>query len=55
MHKIVMLTPIFFHATNMEFILEMYGQDYYPEQYLTELEDTLVRQSQLFFGLPVDK
>ncbi|MBN2064308.1 MAG: CerR family C-terminal domain-containing protein [Sedimentisphaerales bacterium] len=55
MHKIVMLTPIFFHATNMEFILDMYGQKFYSEQYLTELEDTLVRQSQLLFGLPMDK
>ncbi len=54
MHIIVMITPIFFHASNMEFILEMYGQKYYSEEYLSELEDTLVRQSQLFFGLPTN-
>jgi len=53
LHALVMGTPVYFHADYMEVILEILGGEgcYYPE-YLQDMEDIIVRQTLLYFGLP---
>lgn len=55
MHALLVSTPLYFHADYMEAILMTLGETRYPEAYLHKLEDTIVRQTQLYFGLPDDR
>lgn len=55
LHSLVMGTPIYFHADYMEAIIEEIGIECYSQEYLQELEDVIVRQTQLYFGLPDDR
>jgi AcrR family transcriptional regulator len=49
---LIMNTPIFFHADNMGFILDSLQEKRYSADYLQNLEDLIVRQTQLLLGLP---
>jgi AcrR family transcriptional regulator len=49
---LIMNTPIFFHADNMGFILDSLHEKRYSADYLQNLEDLIVRQTQLLLGLP---
>ncbi|WP_168442053.1 TetR/AcrR family transcriptional regulator [Pontiella desulfatans] len=51
---ITMKMPIFAHANYMKVFLKALGVEGYSEDYLSRLEDLLVRQAQLSLGLPVD-
>ncbi len=55
MLSIILNTPIFFHALNMEFILELLDKSAYSSAYLERLEDVVVQQALLLLGLPLDK
>ena len=55
MHSVVMATPAFFHAINMEFILMCLDKKEYGQDYLERLEDIMVQQTLLLFELPLDK
>jgi AcrR family transcriptional regulator len=46
--------PIFAHANYMNALLKQLGVKRYSEDYLQNLEDLLVRQTQLLLGLPED-
>ncbi len=50
----VVLMPIFSHATYMKAIRRSLGVESYSESYLQKLENVLVRQTQLLLGLPED-
>ena len=54
-HALLLSTPLYFHADYMEAILINLGEPRYTEQYLEKLEDSIVRQTQLYFGLPDDR
>ncbi len=49
---LIMNTPIFFHADNMDFILGALHEKRYSADYLQNMEDLIVRQTQLLLGLP---
>ncbi len=54
MHALVTCTPLYFHGDYMESILEHLGADGYSPEYMQRLEDRIVKQTQLYFGLPDD-
>ena len=54
LHFGVLLMPIFSHATYMKALHRLLDASAYSESYLQTLENTLVRQTQLLFGLPED-
>ena len=54
LHFGVMLMPVFSHATYMKALHRLLHANTYSESYLQKLENTLVRQTQLLFGLPED-
>jgi hypothetical protein len=47
-----MHTPIFFHADNMDYVLNSLNEERYSADYLQNMEDLIVRQTQLLMGLP---
>lgn len=49
---LILNTPIFFHAANMDFILDSLHEESYSAEYLQKLEDLIVLQTQLLMGLP---
>jgi AcrR family transcriptional regulator len=49
---LVMNAPVFFHADRMDFILADLKIKGYGEKYLQKMEDIIVLQTQLGFGLP---
>lgn len=55
MQALLVATPLYFHADYMEVILMNLGVESYSTEYLQKLEDTIVRQAQLLFGLPDDR
>lgn len=52
LHFLILTTPIYFHADNMDVILGALGMEKYSNEYIEKMEDILVRQTLLFFGLP---
>lgn len=54
LHFSAMLMPVFAHAIYMKALHGLLHVDTYPEWYLQKLENILVRQTQLLFGLPLD-
>ena len=54
-HYMVMLMPVFSHATYMKALCRALDVTAYSESYLQNLEDVLVRQTQLILGLPEDR
>lgn len=55
MHALLVATPLYFHADYMEVLLMTLGVKSYSTEYLQKLEDVIVRQTQLYFGLPDDR
>lgn len=49
---LIMHTPIFFHADNMDYVLNSLNEERYSADYLQNMEDLIVRQTQLLMGLP---
>ena len=49
---LIMNTPVFFHADRMDFLLADLGEKRYSAEYLQKMEDIIVLQTQLAFGLP---
>lgn len=47
--------PIFAHANYMKAMLKRLNRESYSEEYLQQMEDLLVKQTQLLLGLPEDK
>lgn len=54
LQTMVINAPIILHADYMISIMKTLGVSKYTEAYIRRLEDTIVMQTQLFFGLPVD-
>ena len=56
-HAVVLITPVSFHADYMDAVLDALGgkKNRLDKAYLKKLEDILVRQTQLLFGLPEDR
>ncbi len=52
LHFLILTTPIYFHADNMDVILGVLGMEKYSNEYIQKMGDILVRQTLLFFGLP---
>ena len=52
LHFLILTTPVYFHADNMDVILGALGMEKYSNEYIQKMEDILVRQTLLFFGLP---
>jgi hypothetical protein len=55
LHAFLMKMPVFAHADYMKTIQKMLNTDHYPKAYLQQLEDLVVKQTQLLLGLPLDK
>lgn len=57
LHTMILITPLCFHADYMDAILDFLGgrNKRFSKVYLQKMEDILVRQTQLLFGLPDDK
>ncbi len=55
LHSVTIICPIFFHATNMEFLLRMMEIESFTDEYLSQLEDVLTIQALMLFNLPLDK
>jgi AcrR family transcriptional regulator len=51
----LLFLPIFSHATYMPAMLQLLGIDRFSDEYLKQMEDLLVRQTQLLMGLPTDR
>ena len=49
---LIMNSPVFFHADRMDFILADMGEKRYSREYLQNMEDIIVLQTQLLMGLP---
>lgn len=55
MHDLIMNTPLYFHADYMDAILRHLGRDVCTDEYFQKMEDAIVLQTQLLFGLPSDR
>ena len=49
---LIMNTPVFFHADRMDFLLAELKEKRYGEDYLQQMEDIIVLQTQVSLGLP---
>lgn len=49
---LILTTPVYFHADYMDVILGVLGKELYSNEYIQKMEDIIVRQTLLFFGLP---
>lgn len=49
---LIMDTPVFFHADRMDFLLAELKEKRFSDEYLKNMENIIVLQTQLAFGLP---
>ncbi|MDD2318316.1 MAG: TetR family transcriptional regulator [Desulfobacterales bacterium] len=57
LHAVILITPVSFHADYMDAVLDALGgkANRFSKAYLQNMEDIIVRQTQLLFGLPDDR